>query len=112
MAGANYYKCRKDNTHDEIKQALESCGCFVIDVHSLKGLFDLIAIKNELFYFVECKSKGGKLSEDEVKFHSKCPAPIYVLETEKQVFDLVLKGIYNEPIRITKQLTNDRGNNQ
>ena len=107
MAGANYYRCRKDDTQDEIKQAFEVMGCFVIDVHALKGLFDLIAIKGEKTFFIECKTYPDKLSKAEIKFHRKCPAPIYVMDNAQQVYDLMLKGIYNEQIRITKQLNND-----
>ena len=100
----DHYKCKKDNTHDEIKSAFYKLGYSVVDIHSLKGMFDLIALKNGHYYCIECKSHGGKLSDQEVKFHRKFDQPIYIIESAQQVFDLVNNGIYNEPERITKQL--------
>lgn len=105
MAGTSHYKNRVDNTQKEIIEAFKSLGYYVLNIHDAKNCFDLIVTKGKNdTYFIECKSLNGTLTDAEIKVHLECLHPIHILTSAHQVYELVLKGIYNEPKRITKQL--------
>ena len=64
--------CRKDATHDEIRDALRALGWYVLDTwqHAqyTPGFPDLVAICPEATVFVEVKALNGKLTPDESRF--------------------------------------------
>lgn len=95
MAGARYYRCKKDTTHEEIAREFEQHGYSILDCSPLKNACDLVAADGNKTYFVECKSKGGKLSSGEVKFHDYFKAPIYVLFSAKEAKLLIENNQYN-----------------
>ena len=96
MPGANYYKCKKDTTHKAIAKVFTDRGYTIMDCSPLKGACDFVAANGEKVYFVECKSKGGKLSEAEVRFHQYFKAPIYILFCARDAENLLDLNIYNQ----------------
>ena len=56
----------------EVKKYLHLTGWFVFPIlqglGAYRGISDMIAIKNGLVLFVECKSKRGSLSGDQMRF--------------------------------------------
>ena len=94
--GARYYRCKKDTTHDDIADVFIERGFTILDCSPLKGSLDFVAANGEKVYFVECKSKYGKLSSDEKKFHEYFKAPIYVLFCARDAENLLDLNIYNQ----------------
>ena len=105
MAGANYYRCKKDTTHKEIADVFEIRGFSIIDTSPLKNACDFVATKGEISYFIECKSKGGKLSDGEIIFQHNFKAPVYNLESAQDAINLLDYGLYDCPRKIERQLT-------
>ena len=105
MSGANYYKCKKDLTHKAIANEFELRGFSVLDTSPLKNACDFIASNGEQSYFIECKSKGGKLSDGEILFQNEFKAPVYNLESPQDAINLLDLGLYICPRKIERQLT-------
>ena len=104
MAGANYYRCKKDTTHKEIADVFAARGFSIIDTSPLKNACDFIASNGEQTYFIECKSKGGKLSDGEITFQNDFKAPVYNLESAQDAINLLDYGLYDCPRKIERQL--------
>ena len=69
----NYAK-RVDNTHAEIRDALRAAGWTVKDYSGAGlGIPDLLINKGSVSAWVECKSKGGKLTDAERVFFELAP---------------------------------------
>ena len=91
----DYHRCRKDTTHKAIAYEFEIRGYSVMDCSPLKNACDFVATNGEKTYFIECKSKGGKLSEGEAKFHEYFKAPIYILFSARDAENLLDLNLYN-----------------
>lgn len=107
MAGANYYRCKKDSTHRGIADVFHVRGFSIIDTSPLKNACDFVATKGEIAYFIECKSKGGKLSDGEITFQNNFKAPVYNLESAQDAINLLDYGLYDCPRRIERQLSKE-----
>ena len=104
MAGGNFYRCKKDSNHKAIAYEFEIRGYSILDTSPLKNACDFVATNGEKTYFIECKSKGGKLSEGEINFQHNFIAPIYNLVTPIDAINLIEYGYYDCPIKIERQL--------
>lgn len=81
---------RTDNNHAEIRDALREVGAFVSDTHELGGGFpDLVVVRPDGYiFFVEVKSRGGRLTDDERTFAAKCPAHVHIVYSKEDALRL------------------------
>lgn len=105
MPGANFYRCKKDNTHKAIADEFKIRGFSIMDTSPLKNACDFVATNGEKTYFIECKSKNGKLSDGEMLFQNEFKAPVYNLESSQDAINLLDLGLYICPRKIERQLT-------
>jgi len=101
-------------TYKEIKKVVnkfKKLGYSVLDLSYLENYCDMVATNGSVVYFVKVKNGYNLLTECEIKFIRNFKAQIYVLENAKQVEKLVVKGEYELPKRIERQLIKDRINN-
>jgi len=62
-------RAKADATQPEIMKALRDAGCLVESLHRVGGgVPDLLVCRNGRLYLVECKTAGGKLNPEQVKF--------------------------------------------
>ena len=101
----NYHRCKKDTTHKAIANEFEIRGFSILDTSPLKNACDFVATNGEKTYFIECKSKNGKLSDGEIIFQNEFKAPVYNLESVKDAVNLLDLGLYICPRKIERQLT-------
>lgn len=74
---------KRDSTHREIVDTLESVGCSVFDAADVGlGFPDLVVGFRGVTFLLECKSKRGKLRPSQVSFQrSWRGAPVAVVYT-------------------------------
>lgn len=75
---------KRDTTEPDIVDALRKVGA-TVTILSQRGVLDLLVGFRGKFTLLECKSPGGKLTEDQDKFikiHSGCP--MAVVETPEE----------------------------
>jgi hypothetical protein len=82
-------KARLDDNQHEIVDALRSVGVWVTSTASMGHGFPDLLCARKRFFLVEIKDGSKppcqrKLTEDEVKFHAKCPLKIYIVENIEQ----------------------------
>jgi hypothetical protein len=102
----DYHRCKKDTTHKAIAYEFEIRGFSILDTSPLKNACDFVATNGEKTYFIECKSKNGKLSDGEIIFQNEFKAPVYNLESAQDAVNLLDLGLYICPRKIERQLTN------
>ena len=75
------YNLRKDAIQNEIVSALEKVGCEVTDLSTTgDGVTDLLVTRARVHYLVEVKSKHGKLTDPQIRFHVKHD-PVSIVRT-------------------------------
>ena len=83
------YARKVDFTQSDIVMALELCGCNVTDMSGAgNGVPDLIVTRAGLHYWLECKSRSGKLTPAQVKFHAK-HEPVHIVRDRLQALEAV-----------------------
>ena len=100
----NYHRCKKDTTHKAIAYEFEIRGYSILDTSPLKNACDFVATNGETTYFVECKSKNGKLSDGEIVFQNNFKAPVYNIIEPIDAVNLLEYGFYECPLKIERQL--------
>lgn len=71
-----------DSTHAAIRDAFRSMGFAVYDSSRFgQGFGDLVVSRDMQTAIIECKSPGGKLTPDQVKFHGEWRGRIYIVVT-------------------------------
>lgn len=103
----NYHRCKKDTTHKAIANEFEIRGFSILDTSPLKNACDFVATNGEITYFIECKSKNGKLSDGEIVFQHNFKAPVYNLESAQDAINLLDYGLYDCPLKIEQQLNKE-----
>lgn len=77
-----------------IVQTLRDAGCAVQILSMVGGgCPDILVSRGGEMLLVELKSKGGTLTEDQVKWHPKWKAPILIALTADDVLDAMNKAI-------------------
>lgn len=114
----NYYEmavnhrfARRDLKHKEVANKFKELGYSVLDLSYLENCCDMVATNGSVVYFVEVKNGYNLLTKGEIKFIRNFKAQVYVLEKAEQVERLVLKGEYEMPKRIERQLIKYEFNN-
>ena len=100
----DYHRCKKDTTHKAIAYEFEIRGYSILDTSPLKNACDFVATNGENTFFIECKTKRGKLSNGEIVFQSNFKAPVYNLIEPKDAINLLEYGLYDCPVKIERQL--------
>ena len=73
------YARRKDNTQNEVEDALQAAGWEVHDFSRVGwGVPDVIARRAGYKLWVEVKSEGEGLTRSEMRFHAICPGDVIV----------------------------------
>ena len=103
----NYHRCKKDTTHKAIANEFEIRGFSILDTSPLKNACDFVATNGVKTYFIECKSKGGKLSDGEIIFQNEFKAPVYNLESPQDAINLLDYGLYDCQRKIKRQLSKE-----
>jgi Holliday junction resolvase len=79
------YARKTDCNHRQIVSALRKIGCKVMDLSRVgHGCPDLIAMLGYRLRFLECKRPGGKLTEDQKKWHADWHNHVCVVETPEE----------------------------
>jgi len=74
------YARRKDNTQNEVEDALQAAGWEVHDFSRVGwGVPDVIARRAGYKLWVEVKSEGEGLTRSEMRFHAICPGDVIVV---------------------------------
>jgi len=85
------YSRRTDGNHADIRDALRQVGAWVSDTHNIgDGFPDLVVAKpNGYLFMVEVKaSRSSKLTEDERKFATECPAHVHIVYSVEDALSL------------------------
>jgi len=88
---------RVDRNQKEITQALRSIGASVQPLHTVgQGVPDLLVAIAGFNVLIEVKDgekppSQQKLTPDQIDWHSKWKAPVYIVNSVAQVIDLVQK---------------------
>ena len=90
--GWEKYSAKKDANHNEIADVFRAAGYSVKDTHQIKGFVDFIAASKDNVYFIECKSKYGKLTPEEKAFGESWPYPVWVLRSTDEAITLITYG--------------------
>jgi hypothetical protein len=86
------YARRVDGNHSLIKTAFLQMGCSVADFARLGGgVPDLLVGIPGMNMLVEVKSKSGKLTPEQAKFHAEWKGPKAVVRTVQEAAELVGK---------------------
>jgi hypothetical protein len=86
------YARRVDSNHALLKKVFEQCGCSVADFSRLGGgVPDLLIGIPGMNMLVEVKSKSGKLTPEQAKFHAEWKGPKAVVRTVQEAAELVGK---------------------
>lgn len=91
-----------DANQSEIVAALRKAGASVQPLHSVgQGVPDLLCAIAGVTFLVEVKDgekppSAQKLTPDQVEWHSKWRAPVYIVNSQAQAVDLVQKIINGE----------------
>jgi hypothetical protein len=93
MVGNRYHRAKKDKNHNDIAAVFIEYGYDVIDLSALKNLCDFVAYNGKDVYFVEVKSKGGRLTDGEITFIVKHPY-VKIIDNLEQAETLAEKGEY------------------
>jgi len=81
---------RVDANHGEIVAEFRRLGCAVESLAGMgKGVPDLLVCMHGRNELVEVKTEKGKLTEDQVKWFAKWPAPVHVVRSTEDVAQLV-----------------------
>ena len=84
------YAARVDQNHSEMKDHFERLGCKVADAARLGGGFpDFVVSLHKQTVLVEIKSKDGKLSPEQERFHREWKGEIYEARTLDDVIAIV-----------------------
>lgn len=82
------YGAKRDANELEIVAGLRKIGCGVLHL-SAGGVPDLlVSFKNKLYLF-EVKTKKGKLTEDQVKFHETWKGTIYIIKSLDEAIEIL-----------------------
>lgn len=86
---------KRDVTEIPIVQALRECGAEVFRL-SGKGIPDLLCFwgmgSSSKAFLVECKTKGGKLTPEQERFHQEARFrgwPVFVMHTPDQALGII-----------------------
>lgn len=103
MVGNRYHRAKKDKNHNDIAAVFIEYGYDVIDLSALKNLCDFVAYNGKDVYFVEVKSKGGRLTDGEITFIVKHPY-VKIIDSIEQAEELAKHGKYETPERYRRQI--------
>ncbi len=103
MVGNRFHRAKKDNNHNSVAAVFIEYGYDVIDLSALKNLCDFVAYNGKDVYFVEVKSKGGRLTDGEIRFIVRHPY-VKIIETVEQAEELAKNGKYVMPERYRRQM--------
>jgi hypothetical protein len=79
---------RVDNTQQTIIAALRKAGAVVTDIHDIgEGCADILCSWAGLWLPMEIKSKGGKLTPDEIEWHKKQRAICPIVSTPEEAIE-------------------------
>lgn len=83
---------RVDTTQAEIVAALRRAGAWVLDLSRAgQGVPDLYVAypAREWAGFLECKSRGGRMTPAEVRFVAECPVPVRVVYSAEDALRVI-----------------------
>lgn len=81
---------RIDNNQSEIIERLRAIGCSVIPLHTIgRGCPDLLIGYEGVNILIEVKSEKGKLTADQVEFHSRWRGAIAVARSADEAIAIV-----------------------
>lgn len=83
------YAAKRDKVESEIRAALETIPGLSVAVISAKAIPDLLLGWQGVNYLIEVKSKGGKLTPDQVQFHTEWNGQIAVCKTLEEVLEVL-----------------------
>ena len=84
--------CRVDRNHKEIVEALRCEGFSVESLATVgKGVPDIIVGHNSCNLLLEIKSKGGKLTPDQVTWHFKWQGQVDIVNNIEEAVNLCKK---------------------
>jgi hypothetical protein len=82
---------KSDSNQSEIVKALRGIGCFVEILSDVgRGCPDLLVAIRQKLYLMEVKAAGGKLTDEQVRWHTACKAPVHVVHSIAEAFEVIL----------------------
>jgi hypothetical protein len=84
---------RVDANQAEIVRMLRDFGASVIDLHEVgRGCPDLLVGYRWRSYPMEVKSKGGKLTKDEIEFNDTWKGNHYIIRSIEDAIQIIIDG--------------------
>lgn len=86
-----FYGWSTDANQAEIVSKLRQCGLGVLDLSGVGGgAPDLLVFDSESYWLVEIKTEKGKLSKNQIKFHTEHRGPaILVVTTAEEIIEQI-----------------------
>ena len=76
---------KRDNNQADIVDTLRKCGAFVFDAGAVgRGFPDLAVCYHGRWIMMEVKAQRGKLTPEQVVFHSECGGKVYIVRTRNE----------------------------
>jgi len=85
---------KTDDNQQEIVTTLRQCGAFVFDLSGVgRGCPDLLVCIHGKIMLMECKSKRGAMTPEQVMFHRDCGYVVTIVRSRLEAIDALNEGI-------------------
>lgn len=86
--GLHRYSAKRDGNESEIKDALRTAGCTVVEL-SVEGVCDLLVGLNGINYLIEVKNGKNDLTDAQIKFFEEWEGQCAVVRTIDEALQVI-----------------------